>query len=226
MNVRSTPENKGDDNVIGKLTSKAAGDIIETVDGWYKIKSGTVTGYIAADPELIATGQEAKDLAMQNAAQMAIITTDVLNVRVEPNTDSKIWTQIVKDERYPVVDQQDGWVQIDLGSVDEEDGSQDGDEKAYISTRDNNVEVRYALNEAIKFTPAKDNGSGSSKNGSSGSKQSRRSQLVNYALQFVGNRYVWGQPYKWCGLFWLYYESHGEIRRITASLFRLPGPDG
>lgn len=192
MNVRSTPENKGDDNVIGKLTSKAAGDIIETVDGWYKIKSGTVTGYIAADPELIATGQEAKDLAMQNAAQMAIITTDVLNVRVEPNTDSKIWTQIVKDERYPVVDQQDGWVQIDLGSVDAEDGSQDGDEKAYISTRDNNVEVRYALNEAIKFTPAKDNGSDSSKNGNSGSKQSRRSQLVNYALQFVGNRYVWG----------------------------------
>ena len=193
MNVRSTPENKGDDNVIGKLTSKAAGDIIETLDGWYKIKSGTVTGYIAADPELIATGQEAKDLVMQNATQMAIITTDVLNVRVEPNTDSKIWTQIVKDERYPVVDQQDGWVQIDLGSVDAEDGSQDGDEKAYISTRDNNVEVRYALNEAIKFTPAKDSSSGASSDGSgSSTKQSRRSQLVNYALQFVGNRYVWG----------------------------------
>lgn len=193
MNVRSTPENKGDDNVIGKLTSKAAGDIIETLDGWYKIKSGTVTGYIAADPELIATGQEAKDLAMQNATQMAIITTDVLNVRVEPNTDSKIWTQIVKDERYPVVDQQDGWVQIDLGSVDTEDGRQDGDEKAYISTRDNNVEVRYALNEAIKFTPAKDSSSGASSDGSgSSTKQSRRSQLVNYALQFVGNRYVWG----------------------------------
>ena len=193
MNVRSTPENKGDDNVICKLTSKAAGDIIETLDGWYKIKSGTVTGYIAADPELIATGQEAKDLAMQNATQMAIITTDVLNVRVEPNTDSKIWTQIVKDERYPVVDQQDGWVQIDLGSVDTEDGSQDGDEKAYISTRDNNVEVRYALNEAIKFTPAKDSSSGASSDGSgSSTKQSRRSQLVNYALQFVGNRYVWG----------------------------------
>lgn len=193
MNVRSTPENKGDDNVIGKLTSKAAGDIIETLDGWYKIKSGTVTGYIAADPELIATGQEAKDLAMQNATQMAIITTDVLNVRVEPNTDSKIWTQIVKDERYPVVDQQDGWVQIDLGSVDAEDGSQGGDEKAYISTRDNNVEVRYALNEAIKFTPAKDSSSGASSDGSgSSTKQSRRSQLVNYALQFVGNRYVWG----------------------------------
>ena len=191
LNVRETPS--ADSSMVGKMPKNAAGEILETLDGWYKIKSGTVTGYIAADPELIATGQEAKDLAMQNATQMAIITTDVLNVRVEPNTDSKIWTQIVKDERYPVVDQQDGWVQIDLGSVDTEDGSQDGDEKAYISTRDNNVEVRYALNEAIKFTPAKDSSSGASSDGSgSSTKQSRRSQLVNYALQFVGNRYVWG----------------------------------
>ena len=193
LNIRVEP--KEDAKIIGKMTSKSGGEILETTEdgGWYKIKSGTVTGYIAADPELIATGQEAKDLAMQNATQMAIITTDVLNVRVEPNTDSKIWTQIVKDERYPVVDQQDGWVQIDLGSVDTEDGSQDGDEKAYISTRDNNVEVRYALNEAIKFTPAKDSSSGASSDGSgSSTKQSRRSQLVNYALQFVGNRYVWG----------------------------------
>ena len=51
------------------------------------------------------------------------INTDVLNVRTETNTDAKIWTQIVKDERYPVVAQLDGWVEIDLDSVDEEDGS-------------------------------------------------------------------------------------------------------
>ena len=181
MNVRSTPENKGDDNVIGKLTSKAAGDIIETLDGWYKIKSGTVTGYIAADPELIATGQEAKDLAMQNATQMAIITTDVLNVRVEPNTDSKIWTQIVKDERYPVVDQQDGWVQIDLDTGDSGNGEEN--DGAYISTRDNNVDVQYALTEAIKFSPMEE---------TANQQASLRSKIVNYALKFVGNPYVWG----------------------------------
>ena len=77
---------------------------------------------------------------------------------------------------------------------------------AYISTRDNNVEVRYALNEAIKFTPAKDNGSDSSKNGSSGSKQSRRSQLVNLCPAVCRKPLCMGryQPYKWCGLFWLY----------------------
>ena len=185
LNVRSSPENKGDENIIGKMTSKAAGEILETVDGWYKVRSGPITGYISADPQYTATGQEAKDLAVQNAELKAIIKTDVLNVRTEPNTDAKIWTQIVKDERYAVVGQLDGWVQIELDSVDEEDGnSPDG---AYISTRDNNVEVRYALNEAIKFSPAKSGGGSGST-----STQSRRSKVVNFALQYVGNPYVWG----------------------------------
>ena len=118
---------------------------------------------------------------MQNATLKAVINTDVLNVRTEPNTEAKIWTQIVKDERYPVVAQLDGWVEIELDSVDEEDGTTM--DKAYISTRDNNVEVRYALNEAIKFSPAEV---------AANKAASRRSQIVNYALQFVGNPYVWG----------------------------------
>ena len=178
LNVRAEP--KSDGKIIGKMTSKAAGEILESLDGWYKIKSGPITGYITADPQYTATGQEAKDIAMQTATLKAVINTDVLNVRTEPNTDAKIWTQIVKDERYPVLAQLDGWVQIELDSVDEEDGSE-GD-KAYISTRDNNVEVRYALNEAIKFSPAEE----------AANAASRRSKVVNYALQFVGNPYVWG----------------------------------
>ncbi|MCB6343942.1 C40 family peptidase [Enterocloster lavalensis] len=179
LNVRAEP--KSDGKIIGKMTSKAAGEILESLDGWYKIKSGPITGYITADPQYTATGQEAKDIAMQTATLRAVINTDVLNVRTEPNTDAKIWTQIVKDERYPVLAQLDGWVQIELDSVDEEDGSE-GD-KAYISTRDNNVEVRYALNEAIKFSPAEE---------AANAAASRRSKVVNYALQFVGNPYVWG----------------------------------
>ncbi len=179
LNVRAEP--KSDGKIIGKMTSKAAGEILESLDGWYKIKSGPITGYITADPQYTATGQEAKDIAMQTATLRAVINTDVLNVRTEPNTDAKIWTQIVKDERYPVLAQLDGWVQIELDSVDEEDGSE-GD-KAYISTRDNNVEVRYALNEAIKFSPAEE---------AANAAASRRSKVVNYAFQFVGNPYVWG----------------------------------
>jgi cell wall-associated NlpC family hydrolase len=181
LNIRSSADTSSTSNIIGKFPSKAAGEILETLDGWYKIKSGSITGYITADPQYVAVGQEAKDLALQSATLMAIVNTDMLNVRAEPNTESTIWTQISKEERYNVVAQLDGWVQIELDTGDSSSG-EDGD-KAYISTRDNNVDVRYALTEAIKFSPLEEKANQQS---------SLRSKLVNYALQFVGGRYVWG----------------------------------
>lgn len=179
LNVREEPSSDG--KIIGKMTSKAAGEILDdSTEGWYKIKSGNIIGYITADPQYTATGQEAKDIAMGTASLMAIVNTDMLNVRTEPSTDAKIWTQISKEERYPVLSQLDGWVEIELDAGDSENGEAD---RAYVSTRDNNVEVRYSLNEAIKFSPLEEAANASA---------SRRSQIVNYALQFVGNPYVWG----------------------------------
>ena len=171
LNIRSSPKDEGNSNIIGKLPGKAAGEILETEDGWYKIRSGNITGYVTADPQYTATGQEAVDLAMDSASLMAIVNTERLNVRMEPNTDSKIWTQISK---------MDGWVQIELDTGDEDENGSDG---AYISTSDNLVEVRYALAEAIKFSPMEE---------LANQQASQRSKIVNYALQFVGNRYVWG----------------------------------
>jgi len=179
LNIRKEPSTADDANILGKFPSRAAGEILETLDGWYKVKSGPITGYISA--QHVAVGQEARDLAMESATLMAIVNTDMLNVRSEPNTDSKIWTQISKEERYPVVAQLDGWVQIELDSGDNEEGG--GENKAYISTRDNNVEVRYALTEAIKFSPLEERAN---------QQASRRNKVVNYGLQFVGGRYVWG----------------------------------
>ncbi len=178
LNVRSSPQLDGDNNIIGKLPGRAAGDIIETEDGWYKIKSGSIVGYISADPSLVAVGDEARDLALESAELMAIVQTEGLRVRSEPNTESSIWTVITKDERYDVISQLDGWVQIELDTGDSEE-----DDNAYISTRDNNVEVRYALKEAIKFSPLQEKADRLA---------SQRNAVVNYALRFVGGRYVWG----------------------------------
>ncbi len=184
LNVRSDPSMDGDSNIIGKMTSNAAGEILETLDGWYKIQSGSITGYVTSDPQYVATGQEAVDLAMRSATLMAIVNVDGLRVRAEPSTEDgvKIWTQISKDERYEVLDQLDGWVQIELDTGDSEGGEESAD-KAYISTRDNNVQVRYALNEAIKFSPLEE---------ATNKTSSLRRSVVNYALKFVGGRYVWG----------------------------------
>ena len=177
LNIRSSPKDEGNANIIGKFPSNAAGEIIGTEDGWYKIKSGNITGYVTTDPQYTATGDEARELAMASASLMAIVNTDKLNVRKEPSTESSIWTQISKEDRYAVIQQMDGWVQIELDAGEEESDA------AYISTRDNNVEVRYALAEAIKFSPLEE---------AANQQASLRNKIVNYALQFVGNPYVWG----------------------------------
>ena len=184
LNIRVEP--KEDAKIIGKMTSKSGGEILETTEdgGWYKIKSGPVTGYVKS--EFILTGDAAKQEAMEVAELMAIVSTDRLNARTEPSTDAPIWTQISNNERYDVISQQDGWVEIALDTT-----------SAYVAT--DFVDVRYALPEAIPFTPLKE-------------KESLRTQIVNYALQFVGNRYVWGgnDPHSGvdCSGFTKYVYSH------------------
>ena len=115
--------------------------------------------------------RQAKDEALKVAELMAIVNTDMLNARSEPSTDSKIWTQISNNEKYPVLKQIDGWVEIEL----EEDSN------AYVAS--DYVDVRYALPEAIKFSPLEEKANAAA---------SLRTQIVNYALQFLGNPYVWG----------------------------------
>lgn len=206
LNVRDNPdETKG--KIIAKLPSNAGCDILDTsTAGWLKIRSGNITGYVKS--EYILTGQQAKDKALQVAKLMAISNTDGVNVRTEPNTNSSIYTQISNSERFLVADQQDGWVKIEID-----------DQDAYLSS--DYVDVKYGLEEAIKYTPVvevadtsnsksntkKSTGKSSSSSKSSGKKSSandgaagsksgsvssKRAQIANYAVQFVGNRYVYG----------------------------------
>ena len=65
-----------------------------------------------------------------------------------------------------MLQQLDGWVEIELDTS-----------TAFVST--DYVDVRYALPEAVKFSELDGNAS-------------LRNRMVNYALQFVGNPYVWG----------------------------------
>lgn len=172
LNIRAgAGENE---KIIGKLPSYAGCEILEDANGWYKISSGGITGYVKSD--YILTGDEAKQAAMNHAELMAIVHADRLNARTEPSTDAKIWTQISENERYHVAEQLDGWIKIEF----DESGEGDGDDEisaAYVSSEF--VEVRYALSEAIKFSPTEESAS-------------LRSRIVNYAMKFLGNPYVWG----------------------------------
>lgn len=197
--------------MIGKLPSYAGCEILEdTGNGWYKIRSGNITGYVSS--EFILTGDAARQAAMEHAELMAIVSTDRLNARTEPSTDAKIWTQISNNERYHVAEQLDGWVKIEFDEGGEGDGA-DEVSAAYVST--DYVDVRYALAEAIKFSPAEESAS-------------LRSQIVNYAMQFLGNPYVLGRdkPHPGSRLLRLYHVSDEAFRHFPAPLFRGPGQAG
>lgn len=177
INVRSSPKGDGINNIVGKFPGYAGCNILGEENGWYKIKSGAVTGYVRKD--LIATGDTAQNLAVQHAQVMAIVNTESLNVRSEASTDSKAWTAVTSGQRYNVLNQLDGWVQLELDAGDD-DGEDQG---AFVSTRDNNVTVQYALQEAIEYYPAVE---------AANAAMAFRNKIVNFACQFVGNRYVWG----------------------------------
>ena len=177
INVRSSPKEDGINNIVCKFPGYAGCNILGEEDGWYKIKSGPVTGYVRKD--LIATGDTAQNLAVQHAQVMAIVNTESLNVRSEASTDSKAWTAVTSGQRYNVLNQLDGWVQLELDAGDD-DGEDQG---AFVSTRDSNVTVQYALQEAIEYYPAVE---------AANAAMAFRNKIVNFACQFVGNRYVWG----------------------------------
>lgn len=177
INVRSSPKEDGINNIVGKFPGYAGCNILGEENGWYKISSGSVTGYVRKD--LIATGDTAQNLAVQHAQVMAIVNTESLNVRSEASTDSKAWTAVTSGQRYNVLNQLDGWVQLELDAGDD-DGEDQG---AFVSTRDNNVTVQYALQEAIEYYPAVE---------AANAAMAFRNKIVNFACQFVGNRYVWG----------------------------------
>lgn len=181
INIRKDPEDKGIDNICGKFTKGCGAELLDTVENssgtWYKIKSGAVTGYVKA--EYCLTGQRAKDTAVDYAVLTAFIKVDSLNVRTEPSLEGKAWTSVTKNQAYSVIGQTDGWVELELDNSDGDDAN----ERAFVSTRDNNVEVRYGLPEATEYYPAVE---------AANAAAAYRNQIINYACQFIGNPYVWG----------------------------------
>ena len=72
LNIRENPES--DENVVGKLMDGSACDILEELDGWYKISSGGIEGYISS--EYVLTGDEAKMAAVSLVQDRAVVKTN------------------------------------------------------------------------------------------------------------------------------------------------------
>lgn len=165
LNIRQ--EASTDSEVVGILTNHNACELLEDAGDWYKVTSGKVTGYVSK--QYLVTGDEAESIAEQEIKTVATVNTETLNVRAEKSTEAAVLSQVGNSEAFTVNSVADGWVEI---SVDDSVG--------YISQ--DYVTLAQALPTAKTIEQVK-YGDGVS---------DVRASVVSYALQFVGNRYVWG----------------------------------
>lgn len=135
LNIRKEPKNNAD--IIGKMERHAGCSVLGAEGGWYKIKSGQVTGYVSG--KYLSLGQAARAAAYYDMKLMLRVNTDTLRVRSGPNTDSAILGRIHEGETYDFLAKAGGgWIKIRYG---EEDGY------AYVP---GNGIVAYTIPEARK----------------------------------------------------------------------------
>ena len=198
VNIRSAPGEEGE--VLGKLYNESAGTIEGEENGWYKITSGTVTGYVKSD--YVVTGEEAENLAEEVGKRVATVTTETLRVRNDANLDAGVLGLIPQEEELTVLEEADGWVKV---SIEEGDGWVSTD---YVDLRTDFVqaeskaeeearleEERKAKEEAAKRNEKISNKSKTESGNTvvgNGGGSAGGNAVVAFASQFVGNPYVYG----------------------------------
>ena len=162
LNVRS--EASTGSEVVGIMKNNAVAEITGAVDGWCQITSGSVSGYVKA--EYLAVGNQ--DLLNSVKTRMAQVNTETLKVRSEASTEAAVVTLVGQDQQLKVLDEQiPGWVKVETA-----------DGEGYISTEFASVADMYQYAEKPQVSEQKESSSGGS--------------VTSYALQFLGNPYVWG----------------------------------
>ncbi len=204
VNVRA--EASEDSEVIGKLYNNSVGNLIEEAGDWYRIDSGSCNGYVKA--EYCVTGDAAQELASSIGTRLARVTTTTLYVRSEPTRDSEVIGMVPMDDELQVLTEMPGWVKV---SIEEGDGfvsdeyvklhtefvraESKAEEEARLKREE---EAREAARRAAEKAQGKKKSGGGASGGSSGGSYAvsggsgQGSAVANYALQFVGNPYVYG----------------------------------
>lgn len=214
INVRADADAESD--IVGKLYNGSVAKVLgRTGNGWARVRSGDVTGYIRE--EYVATGDTAQQLADSVTTKKAVVTTETLRVRAAAQADSDVITLIGQGQTLDILEEADGWYKVNTEDgegyisadfADVEDvypeavsrAQEEAEEAAAEASRKAEEEAAKAASNAAAGTTGasgskkKSGGSGAlnTYTGSSGSGSASGQAVANYALQFVGNPYVWG----------------------------------
>ena len=141
VNVRA--EASEESEIIGKLYNNCVGTFLAEENGWYKIKSGNVEGYVSA--EYCVTGEAAEALVEEIGEKIATVTTTTLKVRKEPGTDSEVLGLVPEAEELSVLEVVDGWVKV---SIEEGEGYVSSE---YVSLRVDFVQAESRAEEEARL---------------------------------------------------------------------------
>lgn len=201
LNIRKKPGMDG--KIVGKLPKNAGCNVYSIKDGWAKIKSGNVTGYVSS--EYLVLDEEAESYALEVGTLVATVKTTTLNARFVPSTDSAKYTLVPEGEDLEVYRENltSGFVKKFVKKYFSGEDKQyitDVDKEAmyeqledWLCVRIDNervfvakeyVDISYQLKKAVKVEQLSEN--------KSAGVTSTRVSMVEYAKQFLGNRYVWG----------------------------------
>ena len=184
VNVRA--ENNEDSEVLGKLYNNSAATVLETTDdGWYKISSGSVTGYVKS--EYVVVGDDAT--VKSAGRRVATVNTETLKVRTSADENSEVLGLVAGEDDLTVIDEStDGWVGVstedgtgyvssDYVSLDTEFTYAESKEEEAARLAKEEAE-RKAAAEAAAKEEAKKNAASESNKSSKASNESKKSDTV------------------------------------------------
>lgn len=201
VNVRSLPSTDGE--IVGKIYNGSVAQVLATAgdnDDWFQIISGDVEGFIKA--EYFLYGEEAEAVIDQYVTYYATVLADRLNVREEQSADSRRIGYIDNGENVKVVEDCGDWLKVQYT-----DSKQGYVSAEYVSVHEEFVYAksieeerreeaeRQALaaraQEAEQSTPEVI-GNITFPTNLYTSNEELRTAIVDYAMQYLGNKYVHG----------------------------------
>ena len=111
VNIRSEASEKS--KIVGKFYKECGGSILEKGNGWTKVKTGDVTGWIKNDYLLF--GSDAKALAEKVVEKIAVSTTSCLRLRKSPSESGEIYGLLAEGDKITVIEEQGDWVKVEYG---------------------------------------------------------------------------------------------------------------
>ena len=207
VNIRQNADVNSDK--IGIINNGGLVTVVEKGSEWSHIKSGNCDGYIKN--EFLAFGSDAKTYAENNLQKVAVVNATTLRLRESDSEDSNCLTLLTGGEEYGILSQGNAWTKVEV------DDSLSG----YVKNEYISISYRTSKAIAVNSDPTATETASNNKTTTEAVAQASQDatttapateapateesvttpapavnpnaqDVCNFALQFVGNPYVYG----------------------------------